>query len=450
MSWQMPLAANSGAIHSEADANQPLQYPPLTASSTILTSQMPSTDCQSQAQDTGGLKAFPPPPDASRDIDSMPEFSSQAFNFNQGSNEISNFHGFSYNFDPNQGFNFDIPLDASLLDLDKNVNTPDLMLPFSPGSPSNTHLITTGSSAPTPASAFTPSVFNDAFLYDAAHQRTVSSDMPRTAELDTRRTTSVSIESTSSAFHDASDTTNMRSAAPECTVSSGMHSKTVSVHFTTHTASAAITSPSSHVFHDVSNETDSNAANSHRSQCLNNTTPTAQAAGAAASAYLPQTSLSGGSTTGISNALSANTHSRYADTNNVSWAARNPSRTVINPRPPPARLTDAHKASRAIAHEQRKLAQESLDEDIKQFLTKQNDEIAKIATAHSVKVDKVKDLVGFNIHYKKQRKPTLHNAILHLKATEINQGMSDLYRNMPIPLTWQQICPLGKRLSSLS
>ncbi|KIM88301.1 hypothetical protein PILCRDRAFT_85516 [Piloderma croceum F 1598] len=286
MSWQMPLAANSGAIHSEADANQPLQYPPLMASSTILASQMPSTDCQSQAQDTSGLTAFPPPPDASHDIDSMPEFGSQAFDFDQGSNEISNFHGFPYNFDPNQEFNFDIPFDANLLDLGKNVNTPDLMLPFSPGSPSNTHSITIGSSAPTPASAFTLSAFNDAFIYDAAPQRTVSSDMPRTAEsmFNTHRITSTSIEPTSGAFHNMSDTTNMRSAAPECTVSS-----------------------------------------------------------------------------------------------------------------------------------------ESLDGDIQQFLTKQNDEIAKIATAHNVKVDKVKDLVGFNIHYKKQRKPTLHNAILHLKATEINQ-----------------------------
>jgi hypothetical protein len=404
MSWQVPLAANSGAIHSEADANQPLQHLPLTASSAILTSQMLSTNCRGEAQDTSGLETFLPP-DASHGIDSIPEFSSQVLNFDRGSNEISNFHGFPYSFDPNQEFNFDIPFDPSLLDLGKNDNTPDLMLPFSPGSTSHTHSTTTGYSTPTPASAFTPSAFNDAFIHDAAHQRTVSSNMPGTAEsmLDTRRITSTSIEPTSSTFHDASDTTNMRSAAPECTFSS----------------------------HHVSNETDSNATDSHHYQCLNNTTPTAQVAGTAALAYPPKTSSLGGSITGVSNALS---HSRYADTNNVSWATRNPSRAVIDPRPPPARLTDAHKASRAIAHEQRKLAQESLDEDIKQFLTKHNDEIEKIAAAHNVKVDKVKDLVGFNIHYKKQRKPTLHNAILHLKATEINQGMCDLDRTMPIPL----------------
>jgi hypothetical protein len=321
------------------------------------------------------------------------------------------------------------------------------MLPFSLGPSSYTHSATTGSSAPAPASASAP------LIRDAACQPTVSSNMPGTAEsrLDIHHITSTSIEPTSSAFHDASETTNMHSAAPECTVSSGMHDKTVSVHFTTHTTSTVITSPSSHVFHDLSNETDSNSTNLHRHQYLNNTTLTAQVAGTAAAASPPQTSSSGGSTTSISNAHSnANMHSRYTDTNNVSWAAHNPSRAVIDPCPPPAHLTDAHKASRAIARKQRKCAQESLDKDIKRFLTKQNDEIAKIATTHNVKVDKVKDLVGFNIHYKKQRKPTLHNAILHLKATEINQGMSDLYHNMPILLTWQQICPLGKRLSSLS
>jgi CRISPR-associated DxTHG motif protein len=92
----MPLAANSGGIHSEADANQPLQYPPLTASSDLLI--LSFANCQSQAQDTSDLDVFPPPSDVSHSINSMPEFSYQVLNFDQGSNEISNFHGFSYRF----------------------------------------------------------------------------------------------------------------------------------------------------------------------------------------------------------------------------------------------------------------------------------------------------------------------------------------------------------------
>jgi len=70
----------------------------------------------------------------------------------------------------------------------------------------------------------------------------------------------------------------------------------------------------------------------------------------------------------------------YADVNNIPWATRNPNRAVINPRPPPTRLTDAQKASQAIAHEQR-VKQGALNEEIKQFLTAQHDEIARIASS---------------------------------------------------------------------
>ena len=48
--------------------------------------------------------------------------------------------------------------------------------------------------------------------------------------------------------------------------------------------------------------------------------------------------------------------------------------------------------------------------------------LEEIAHTHNVKVEKVKDLVGASTHYKKSRKPTLHNAILHAKAIEVNQG----------------------------
>jgi hypothetical protein len=112
----------------------------------------------------------------------------------------------------------------------------------------------------------------------------------------------------------------------------------------------------------------------------------------------------------------------FADIDNTAWATRNPGRAVIAPRPPPTRLTEAQKASRAIVCEQKKTERDALDEDIKRFLSIQEDEIAKIAMAHNVKVEKIRDLLGFNNYYKKHRKPTLHNAILHFKATETNQG----------------------------
>jgi hypothetical protein len=111
-----------------------------------------------------------------------------------------------------------------------------------------------------------------------------------------------------------------------------------------------------------------------------------------------------------------------AESNNTTWAARNPARAVLNPRPPPARLTDTQKASRAIAREQKKANAKKLDNDIKAFLEQQQAKLDDIAKAHNIKVEKVKDLVGAYTHYKQTRKPTLHNAILHVKAMEVNQG----------------------------
>jgi len=69
---------------------------------------------------------------------------------------------------------------------------------------------------------------------------------------------------------------------------------------------------------------------------------------------------------------------------------------------------------------QKKTEQDALDKEIKRFLSTQEDEIARIAMAHNVKAEKIRDLLGFNNYYKKHWKPTLHNAILHFKAMEIN------------------------------
>jgi len=111
------------------------------------------------------------------------------------------------------------------------------------------------------------------------------------------------------------------------------------------------------------------------------------------------------------------------DSNNHSWAARNPTRRVLESRPAPARLNDAQKASRKIAHEQKKMAAKELDDAIKAFTQDQHARIEELAKAHNVKVEKVKDLVGVYTHYRKSRKLNLWNAILHVKATEMNQGM---------------------------
>ena len=107
-----------------------------------------------------------------------------------------------------------------------------------------------------------------------------------------------------------------------------------------------------------------------------------------------------------------------------------PQYSVLESRPAAARLTDAQKATREIAHKQKKVAAKKLDDAIKAFTEEQHSRIKELARTHNVKVEKVKDLVGVYTHYKKTRKPNLWNAIVHIKALEINQG-----KLLPDPLS---------------
>lgn len=108
---------------------------------------------------------------------------------------------------------------------------------------------------------------------------------------------------------------------------------------------------------------------------------------------------------------------------NTTWASRNPTRPALLPRPVlAAPLTDAQKASRDIVRKKKKADALELHESIKEYLATQELQIAELAKKHNVSNEKAKELVGAYSHYKKTRKPTLHNAMLHVKAAEVNQG----------------------------
>jgi hypothetical protein len=108
--------------------------------------------------------------------------------------------------------------------------------------------------------------------------------------------------------------------------------------------------------------------------------------------------------------------------NTHSWAGRNPSRPVIEPRSHKPKLTDAQKASRAIVRQQKQASTKKLDDAIKMHVEEQIVKITELAAAHSTSVERVKAMVGVNTHYKKSRKPALHNAILHAQAERVNSG----------------------------
>lgn len=111
-----------------------------------------------------------------------------------------------------------------------------------------------------------------------------------------------------------------------------------------------------------------------------------------------------------------------ATATNHSWAARNPTRPIIEPRPRGGKLTNAQKASRAIAREQKQVSMKKLDDDIKAFAQDQTNKITELATKHNTSVERIKGQLGVHTHYKKSRKPALHNALLHAQAECVNQG----------------------------
>src|ERR1700722_1288743 len=103
------------------------------------------------------------------------------------------------------------------------------------------------------------------------------------------------------------------------------------------------------------------------------------------------------------------------------WATRNPMKSVI-PSRMHKKLTEAERASRGLITEANKTTRALLMQDVDAFLEDQAKQIDVLATKHSVKAEYIKKLVNPITTYKKQRAPTLHNAIAHIKAVEIGKG----------------------------
>ncbi|KAG1785813.1 uncharacterized protein HD556DRAFT_1236368 [Suillus plorans] len=116
-----------------------------------------------------------------------------------------------------------------------------------------------------------------------------------------------------------------------------------------------------------------------------------------------------------------------AEANNSSWAARNPDRPVLASREP---LTTAQKArakaqraSRKITSQQRKEAEDMLNSAIQQMLAEEAQKVNDIALEHGVTVEKVKKLMGGIKNYKSSRSAQLENALMHVKAEQVNKDL---------------------------
>jgi hypothetical protein len=105
-----------------------------------------------------------------------------------------------------------------------------------------------------------------------------------------------------------------------------------------------------------------------------------------------------------------------------SWAERNPHKAV-QPARVRARPTDAQKNSQKIAAARNKEAKVTLSADILDLVATRKQQIDELATKHCVTIQHIEKLVDNSTHYKKMRAPNLANALVHMKANELNEGI---------------------------
>jgi len=108
---------------------------------------------------------------------------------------------------------------------------------------------------------------------------------------------------------------------------------------------------------------------------------------------------------------------------NSSWHSRNPGRQTL-PIHDSEPLTDAQKATRRIANEERKRKEAALADTVKKLAEELDQKIADIAQEHSVAVEKISKLLTGHINYKKSHEVSFSNALIRAKALEVNTGKS--------------------------
>ncbi|KAG1758160.1 hypothetical protein EDD22DRAFT_912125 [Suillus occidentalis] len=96
------------------------------------------------------------------------------------------------------------------------------------------------------------------------------------------------------------------------------------------------------------------------------------------------------------------------DANSSTWAARNPTRSVIRARTPPPRLSDAQKASRKVKRDQKMETTKRLHDAVALYLDEQK---LKIGCSRALTI---------HTKYRTTRKVQLTNALIHAKAKEMN------------------------------
>jgi hypothetical protein len=105
----------------------------------------------------------------------------------------------------------------------------------------------------------------------------------------------------------------------------------------------------------------------------------------------------------------------------TSWARRNPELAVQSFRIR-GKLTDAQKATRKISRVFNQQKTADLAADLTQYQMDCEEKLSDLAEKHACKTECIVRLLNTSSTFKKQRKPSLYNAMLHKKAVLENGG----------------------------
>ncbi|KAI5985939.1 hypothetical protein EDD15DRAFT_2175393 [Pisolithus albus] len=108
--------------------------------------------------------------------------------------------------------------------------------------------------------------------------------------------------------------------------------------------------------------------------------------------------------------------------NDASWKSWNPGKPVIPPRSS-EKLDAVQRAARKVAAEQRRAKQQAISDAVAELLEEQETRINEIAKAHSVLPEKVRLLITGETHYRKRREESLANALVRIKARQVNSDL---------------------------
>lgn len=87
------------------------------------------------------------------------------------------------------------------------------------------------------------------------------------------------------------------------------------------------------------------------------------------------------------------------------------------------RLTDAEKATQALAREANKTKRAAFMLALDSAATEYDERLSNIAHQHGYTIDYIKNLIGHSSHFKPKREPSLYNMMQHVMAARLAKGM---------------------------